>query len=309
MNILKRIKYILKFLLNSFSLIDKLYKKIDTQLVLSGKILSFKNNQNEELIINNLHLSEFKVFSQWGDDGIIQFLVNYLDISNKTFIEFGVEDYKEANTRFLLINNNWKGLVMDSSEKNVNTILKDEIYWKYNLKAKSIFITKENINKTILEENFHNDVGLLHIDIDGNDYWIWKEISVITPIIVIVEYNSIFGYDKPWTIPYSPDFNRNKAHYSSLYVGTSLLSLCDLAEEKGYYFIGSNSSGNNAYFVRKDKISGLKQLQSREGYVESQFRESRGVNGDLSFLSSESRLEILKGMKIYNTRRNTLEEI
>src|SRR5687768_12224968 len=78
-----------------------------------GQIQTALNNQKQS--IKNLDEVEFQVFSQWGDDGIIQYLVNKLDIPNKTFIEFGVEDYKESNTRFLLISNNWSGYVIDGS--------------------------------------------------------------------------------------------------------------------------------------------------------------------------------------------------
>ena len=221
------------------------------------------NRSQTSDIIDNLHLSEFKVFSQFGDDGIIQFLIDYLKIENKTFIEFGVENYKEANTRFLLINNNWKGLIMDGSEKNMNQVQQEDIYWRYDINALAAFITKDNINSLIINNGFEGEIGLLHIDIDGNDYWIWKEINCIQPIIVIVEYNSIFGCENSWSIPYDKDFYRTNYHYSNLYYGASLLSLCDLAEEKGYYFIGCNSNGNNAYFVRKDKISGLRDFKCK----------------------------------------------
>ncbi|GIW21105.1 MAG: hypothetical protein KatS3mg068_0112 [Candidatus Sericytochromatia bacterium] len=86
-------------------------------------------------------------------------------------------------------------------------------------------------------------------------------------------------------------------------------SLCDLAEEKGYFFIGSNKAGNNAYFVRKDKIKNLKVLKAEDGYIESKFRESRDEKGNLSYVSKKDRLKLLKGMEIYNTRKNIIELI
>lgn len=187
-----------------------------------------------------------------GDDGIIQYLINYLEIENKIFVEFGVEDYLESNTRFLLINDNWSGLVIDGSKINIAKIKKDEIYWKHDLKVKSAFITAENINQLIEEEGIKGQIGLLHIDIDGNDYWVWKALEVVVPKIMIVEYNSKFGCEKAITIPYKEDFVWTKAHYSNLYFGASILAFCDLADEKGYSFIGSNSAGNNAYFVKNE---------------------------------------------------------
>ena len=275
-------------------------------LIQNGKIWS---SLLKERNIQNLSDAEFKVFSQWGDDGIIQYLINHLSIANKSFIEFGVEDYQEANTRFLLVNDNWSGLVLDGSPENILKIKKDEIFWKYDLRAKSAFITAENINELINEEGIEGEVGLLHIDIDGNDYWIWKALEVVDPIIMIVEYNSIFGSKRAITIPYSDDFYRFKAHYSGLYAGASLKALCDLAEKKGYSFIGCNSAGNNAYFVKKGYCKDLKILNSETGYVESKFRESREENGNLNYKREGDRIEVIKDMPIYNTDTNQIEKI
>jgi len=273
----------------------------------NGRIWSQLLLQNKN--IKSLHETEFKVFSQWGDDGIIQYLINYLDIDNKTFVEFGVENYLEANTRFLLINDNWSGLVMDGSEINVAKIKKDEIYWKHDLIAKSAFITKDNINQLIEEEGIKGQIGLLHIDIDGNDYWVWKALEVVHPIIMIVEYNSKFGYERAITIPYKEDFVWTNAHYSNLYFGVSILALCDLAEEKGYSFIGSNSAGNNAYFVKNEFLKDLKPLTAEEGYVESKFRQARDKNGNLNYLRGSEIMESIKGMPVYNTGSNKIEKL
>jgi hypothetical protein len=277
--------------------------------VLNGKILASANLSNVDYILSNIQNAEFKIFSQWGDDGIIQFLVSYLDIKKKEFIEFGVEDYSESNTRFLLVNNNWSGMVMDGSQKNIKYIQKDNIYWQHNLLAKAIFITKENINQLIKESGFNADMGLLHIDIDGNDYWIWNEINVIKPVIVIVEYNSVFGSEKAWTVPYDAAFNRSKAHHSDLYFGASLKALVKLGEKKGYSFIGSNSNGNNAYFVRNDKMNQLRPLTVAEGYVVSKFRESRNKDRKLTYKSGKERLEIIKGLEVHNVETGVLENI
>ena len=98
------------------------------------------------------------------------------EIDNEFFVEFGVENYKEANTKFLMFNNNWSGFVMDGSTENIENLKKQDYFWKYDLKAKDVFITKENINDLLLEQNINPNVGLLHIDLDGNDYYIFNEI-------------------------------------------------------------------------------------------------------------------------------------
>ncbi len=279
-------------------------KSIQDLKILTAKML-IGNLKNAK----TLHEAEFKVFSQWGDDGIIQYLLQKVPVQNKVFVEFGVENYTEANTRFLLINNNWKGLVMDGSEEHINYIQNDPIYWRYGLKAKSAFITAENINGLITGEGIAGNIGILSIDIDGNDYWVWKSMNAVDADIVIAEYNSLWGSERPVTIPYDPSFERTKAHYSNLYYGTSLTSLCDIANEKGYCFIGCNSSGNNAYFVKKEKMTNLKPLSASEGFVEANFKESRDHSGALTFLSGPKRLEALKGKEVFNTRTNLKEPI
>ncbi len=258
-------------------------------------------------IVNNLSEVEFKVFSQWGDDGIIQYLLQHIEFPHKTFIEFGVENYTEANTRFLLINNNWSGLIMDGSDKNMAYVQRDPISWRHDLQFKTIFITAENINQLIQDSGFEKEVGILHIDIDGNDYFVWKKVDAISPVVVIMEYNSVFGIDKPISSVYDPAFYRTTHHFSNLLYGSSLLSLMDLAKEKGYTFIGCNSAGNNAYFVRNDKIGNLKPKTIEEGFVDSKFAESRNRDGSLSYLRGSKRLQSLKGNKVFNTRTNQIE--
>lgn len=267
-----------------------------------GQIQAALNNHKKTAVISEL---EFQVFSQFGDDGIIQWLISYLDITNKSFVEFGVEKYIEANTRFLLFNNKWNGLVIDGDEQNVNFIKKDVVSYFFNLQSIRSFITKDNINELIQSKGFDLDLGLLSIDIDGNDYWIWKSLEKINPIIVISEYNAEFGLN-PWTIPYKQDFVWDKKN-GMYYWGTSLMSLCDLADKKGYSFIGCNSHGNNAYFIRNDKMKDLKKMTCIEGFTNSKFSLNRKLNFE-QFSDSEKR-KTLVGKEIFNTKTEQIELI
>jgi len=251
--------------------------------------------------------AEFKVYSQWGDDGIIQYLIHNIEISRKVFVEFGVEDYLESTTRFLMVNSNWSGLVLDSDSVNIRAIKSQDIYWKYNIKARKSFVTADNINQILEDEGINGDIGMLHIDIDGNEYWIWKAIKCISPDIVAIEYNSVFGSDRSITIPYKPDFVRSKAHHSNLYAGASLRALSDLAEEKGYSFVGSNMAGNNAYFVKSDKIGTIKKISVEEGYKKSNFKESRDKDGQLNYLDFDRREKEIVGLSVFNTKTHNIE--
>lgn len=293
------------------SLYKKFYQKINydvhKSLLLNGKILAGINNQKQN--IKSLDEVEFQVFSQRGEDGIIQYIINKIQIPNKVFVEFGVETYVESNTRFLLINNNWSGLVIDGSQKNIDFIKKDFIYWKYDITAVRSFITKENIDQLISNYTSIKDIGLLSVDIDGNDYWVWDSITSINPRIVICEYNSAFGATKKVTVPYKSNFVRSNEHYSELYFGASLAAFCELAEKKGYDFIGTTSAGVNAYFVRKDLSEPFRKYTSKEGFNESANRDSKGQKGELLFLRHDERLKLIQELLVYNIENNQTEKI
>jgi hypothetical protein len=280
--------------------LSKAQRVAEAQQLMLGRLLSMQLPQVARA--GDLASVEFKVFSQWGDDGIIQWLVSQLSFPHRTFVEFGVENYQESNTRFLLMNNNWSGLVMDSSEEHVAQIRSEPYYWRHELTAKCAFIDVENVNALIGAENFGRDLGLLHIDLDGNDYWIWKAIDVVVPILVILEYNAVFGVDRSITVPYGAKFSRTQAHSSNLYFGASLPALYQLSLTKGYAFVGCNGAGNNAYFVRRDRLPpNVKELSLTEGYVPSKFRESRDDNGNLTLLTGSERLDALRGLPVVNT--------
>ena len=275
-----------------------LLKEIEQNRILTAQPLI--QNIKKDGVLKSLTDAEFKVFSQWGEDGIIQYLISKIPIENDVFVEFGVQDYRESNTRFLLLNNDWTGLVIDSNQAHIQYIRSQEYYWKHELTAICDFVTVDNINQLIENAGLRGSVGILSIDIDGNDYWIWNAISIISPQIVIVEYNSSFGNQHAVTIPYQPDFSREKAHFSRLYWGASLAAFCKLAAQKGYIYAGSNSVGSNAFFVRKDSVAELKESDFHLNFNTSKFRDSRDKNGDLSFISRHNKLEVIKNMQLFD---------
>jgi hypothetical protein len=287
-------------------IINKFKSNNDTEKILLGRILTERNNKNTS---NNINDYEFQVFSQWGEDGIIQFLVNTLNIKNKVFIEFGVETYHESNTRFLLMKDNWSGLIIDGNNKNINIIKNQSLYWKFSLNAIQSFITAENINKIINDNGIIGEIGILSVDIDGNDYWVTEAINCINPIILINEYNSTFGSDRTISVPYDSNFVRTSAHHSNLYYGASLAALTHLANNKGYALIGCNSNGNNAFYVRRDHLSSLKELSVQEAFVDAKFRESRDKDGKLLYLTGAERYNYIKGLPVVNVITNKIEEL
>jgi hypothetical protein len=282
--------------------------KDEAELLALGALLS---KQQYSMNSSNINDYEFKIFSQFGDDGIIQYLIKNIAIENEIFIEFGVENYSESNTRFLLINNNWTGFIMDGSEDAMEALKDQPWYWRQSLSQKAVFIDKENINPLLAGTGFSN-IGILSIDLDGNDYHILKEIdlSKLNPAILILEYNSVFGKERAISVPYDKSFHRTRAHYSNLFWGASLAALNLAANAKGYALIGCNNAGNNAYFIKKNLLNGtIKEMGVGQAFKESKFRESRSVNGSLTYLTGEERIKMIKGLDVFNALTNGIEKL
>jgi hypothetical protein len=275
---------------------DALLEPLDAVRINQGYILSELHRSKTS---THLHDYEFKVFSQWGEDGILQKLIRTVAIPHKTFIEFGVEDFFESNCRFLMMKDNWSGYVLDGSSTNIARLQNAYFYWRYDLTAVQAFITRENINALLTQSGFDRDIGILSIDLDGNDYWIFDAIDVVTPRLLILEYNAVFGPEAKISVPYDPGFYRTEKHYSNLYFGASLSALASLAQKKGYILVGTNSAGNNAFFVRQDLMTdALQSLTPAQAFTPSRYRESRLPEGSLSYLSGENRGQVIKGMPV-----------
>ena len=238
------IKILKKYL--SFVIKRVFDEEIQKELILKAKLLSFKNRYLKK--IKDLSDVEFQVYSQWGEDGIIDWLISKFPEIPKNFLEIGTQDYKESNTRFLLINRNWDGFLIEADKAAVKDIKSQRIFWKHRLKVKNEFITKDNITNIINKINVPKKLGLLSLDIDGVDYWVLKELSVLDPSIIICEYNSLFGQKKSVTVPYKKNYIREKEHYSNLYYGASIKAFIDLMKKRNYFLIGTNSAGIMLFF-------------------------------------------------------------
>jgi len=307
-NLLTSIKSRLKLFLQGtwLPVQDNGSHSLNKLLILQGRSLALANASLES--IESIHQAEFKVFSQFGEDGIIQYLIREAKIeqSESVFIEFGVQDYTESNTRFLLQNNHWKGLIIDSSADNMDSVRNSELYWRYDLTAATAWVDCANINGLLTEYGFNEKIGILSIDIDGNDYWVWDAIDVISPVIVIVEWNSVFGPRHSVTVPYDPFFDRRKAHYSCLYWGASISAFEALGLSKGYSLVGSNIAGNNLFFVRNDRLGRLASLNASQAYMLPSFRDSRDISGTLDFITIAERYRTVENLPVVDTSASKL---
>ncbi len=271
------------------------------------------NKRNDYLNFKSINDAEEKIFSQNGEDGIIDYILEIINVKDPKFVEIGVEDYIESNTRLLYHIRNSQGLIVDQTI-DINKLSKNLELWKGRLKVLKKAVTPKNINEIINYENFNKDLDLFSIDIDGLDFWVIKELPTNFAKICIAEYNPLFGSEYEVTVPNIENFNRTNYHYSNLCWGVSLKGLINLMNEKNFVFLGTNNLKNNAFFVNKDyeqlfkKVILEKNIELKN-FTNHKFQESRDKNGNLTYLSRKEQLKEVEDCYVININNSLTEKV
>jgi hypothetical protein len=286
-------------------------KRFDKSLILNADS-HFSLERRHYPNIKNLKDLEFKVFSQNGEDGIIDYLINALNIQKLKFIEIGVGDYTECNTRFLTNNYPFRGLLCD-----VNSKLKENVKYTYDAHRGSIkifndYITRDNILEVLKSNDFTERLNLFSIDIDSMDYYVIEKLPNEISDIFIAEYNQNFGPNLEVTVPYSDQFDRFKYHYSGQCYGLSLKALINLMKKKGYIFLGCNVECCNAFFILKSKKDLINLDLPEENNLTSYFNDyvcdMRDKNGNILNMNINERLEHIKNCDVIDLSNNDMKE-
>lgn len=238
-------------------------KNIERENTLLKSNFSFLIREKYSVIIDptekiDFNSNEFNVYSQNGEDGLLLNILSFIGVKNYKIIEFGASDGRQCNSANLILNFNWKALLIEGNPEKVASGKK---YYmasginSQNVKYINSFINTENINDLFTSNGFSGEIDILSIDIDGNDYHVWKAIHCVNPRIIVCEYNAAFGPVRKCTIPYDPGFTLRSKENSGFYFGASLSLLEDLGNEKGYSLVGTDKLGVNAFFVRNDLIT------------------------------------------------------
>lgn len=119
--------------------------------------------------------------------------------------------------------------------------------WLFKPKFTCAKVTAENVNEIIEKSGYKGTIGLLSIDIDGNDYWVWQAIEVVQPQVVIIETCVEFGVNNI-VVPYNPDYEYPGKH--PIYHGASPVAMVCLAKRKGYRLLTAKDLGINFIFVK-----------------------------------------------------------
>jgi hypothetical protein len=193
----------------------------------------------------------FKAYSQFDEDGIIQEIFRRIGVTNKTFLEIGVGDGLENNTLFLLLKG-WKGVWIDGDSKNIKAIQNKFLFLQDSgrLRTKLAWVDKDNIDFLIQDLGLPQEIDLLSLDIDGNDYHVLENIVFLNPRAMVLEYNAKLPPPVKWVMTYDQYHTKTNTDY----FGAFLKSFEYLLYKRGYCLVGCNISGVNAFFVRKDLV-------------------------------------------------------
>lgn len=190
-------------------------------------------------MLSDLRAYERQVHSQGGEDGVLERIFDCIGTTNRRFVEFGAWDgEKLSNTAHLRLEHGWRGLLLEGDPERQSPLVEHEM------------VTAENVNALFEKYGVPQSFDLLSIDIDGNEYWVWKAIEGYRPRVVVIEYNVFFGTGVSKTMPYDPGHVWDKTWYH----GASLLALRKLGREKGYSLVHTESYAPNAFFVLDSEL-------------------------------------------------------
>lgn len=196
----------------------------------------------------DLASAEKKVFSQFGEDGVIEKIFEIIEPTSKFVVEFGALDgVTGCNARNLIVNRGWSAFLIEGNAGAAG-MMKQAYKDNPKVKALEAWVFPGNIEVLFEDNDVPEDLDLLVIDIDSNDYYVWKAIHDFRPKVVLLEANPHFPPPEKGVIKFDPMYHFD----GSYYYGASAQSLYELAKKKGYELVHHVSGGNNLFFVRED---------------------------------------------------------
>ena len=249
--------------------------------------------------------SEFRVYSQFGEDGILEFLCTSLGLVKPKVLELGAGDFTECNSRFLAENRQASVFAVDAQPSLVKSVETSHLMWRNTIWPMTTWITPGNAPTLEREARSRmNGIDILSLDVDGNDFWIAQALDFEGISCVVVEYNPLFGGNVPVAIPRKDQFDRAAEHWSRLYYGASLKAWLFLMQSCNFEFLGTNRAGNNAFFVHRTlrNLVPLPRVDDRDlaKFLDWRVRESRDVRGRLTYLSHDECIALIGDLPLVN---------
>ena len=194
---------------------------------------------------------EYSVYSQNGEDGIIDEILRRIGPTNRVFCELGAGSGLENCTVFLLTQG-WTGFWLDGSSEFLETLRAASPETRDRVQCEVSYLTPANVAQLLESIGVPKNLDVLSIDIDHNTFYIWQALKHFFPRVVVVEYNAIMPSHVNWKVSYSPSTRWDRSHN----FGASLKALEMLGRELGYSLVGTDFTGTNAFFVRDELAVG-----------------------------------------------------
>ena len=190
-------------------------------------------------------LLDFKrdVYSQTGEDGIIEKILEVLPHKDRWCVEFGAWDGKFVNnTRHLIETKDYSSVLIEPVKSRFQDLQRNYTDRKNVITVNKFvgFTASDNLDHILGATPIPVDFDFLSIDIDGNDYHAWKAFTKYKPKFVVIEFNQTIPTPVSFIQPADPAITQ----------GASLLAMVELGKEKGYELVSVLPF--NAFFVRKE---------------------------------------------------------
>jgi hypothetical protein len=272
-----------------------------------GGVAAIKSQRSNYRYLSDIRQAEVRVFSQNGEDGILDYIFETCGLIKPSILEIGSGDFSECNSKFSNFLRNSAVYLVDSHEGL------SQIYDKYRSRRvnskfffERLWIDKSNVLQVFwrAKEKLGN-VDVLSLDIDGNDYWILCRLPLSELEVLVVEYNPSLSDCEPVSTVYDPHFDRTKKHFSCKYYGATLEAFDYLLSSNGFFFLGATSQGTNAFFVKnrhKESFGGV--IKNLNSYKNTDSREARDEKGALSFVDIDLERQILKSLPVVDVRKS-----
>lgn len=226
----------------------------NSQLIQRSLYFQYRNSYSNGAALPGFQDAGFRVFSQSDEDGLLLYIFSLIGFKNRLVLDIASGTPVGGNTTNLIVNWGCHALLIEGSDKLVKesvSFYQRHIDTKmFTPNVRQAWVTAENINQLVTEGGLSGEIELFSLDVDGVDYWLWERLDVVSPRVVMVEYQDMFSSDEAVTVPYSPVFDRFSIHPE--FFGASLAAFTKLAHKKGYRLIGCNRYGYNAFFLRND---------------------------------------------------------
>jgi hypothetical protein len=187
------------------------------------------------------------IYAQGAEEEMLERILELVQPVHKFCVEFGAGDgLRNSNTALLLRERGWQGLLIESSDYRFGR-LREHYADANDVRILQASVQPDNVEEIFTRAGVPLDLDLLSIDIDGNDYWVWRSVQRYRPRVLIIEYNPYYAPPERWVMKFNPEHVWD----GSTYYGASLESLYWLGKNKGYELICCDRQGNNAFFVER----------------------------------------------------------